>query len=555
MQSDYSIVRQDQFIQATRDSGYKGTDSALSELIDNSIQARATSVSVEFIAVETEANGPGRRPMPRVVEVLIADNGVGMDAETLRRSLRFGDGSRFGDRTGLGRFGMGLPNASVSQCKRLEVFSWRRGSKPLHTYIDIEQISRGEMIEVPIPREAVVPAAYAHLTTSPSGTLVVWKECDRLDHDGKAETLVKSLRASLGRMFRYFLIRDFDLTIDGTRVGPVDPLYLMPQARPDGEQLAMQHGDTLRFEVPIPGKTDLTSTVEVTLALLPEDWQESYRTEKQSKERTLARQIQSTAGYSIVRAEREIDLIRSPYHAKHWTDTWYRVEIRFDPELDEVFGVTHTKQHARIQRGSSIYNQMESAIKANIATLKDMIVARGKAAHRRKKQGPKPAEELIKRIEPRLKPIEGLADKSIREIQGEIADFLKDRISSGASPELAEELDRRLTHFPVIIEFEQLPGAPLYRVRVVGRSIVVMLNTAHAFYERVYRRLEEQAPIAKTGVDLLLMALARSEITGSDDARDWYDAQRQDWSQNLKLFTTQLPEFDADDDSPDSTAK
>ena len=131
MKTDYSIVRQDRFIQATRDSGYKGTDSALSELIDNSIQAGATEVAIATITVEEEMDGPGRPRLPRVMEMVIADNGRGMDAETLRRALRFGDSTRFDDRTGIGRFGMGLPNASVSQCKRVEVYTWRRGSKPL----------------------------------------------------------------------------------------------------------------------------------------------------------------------------------------------------------------------------------------------------------------------------------------------------------------------------------------------------------------------------------------------------------------------------------------
>ncbi len=544
MTTEYSIVRQDRFIQATRDSGYKGTDSALSELIDNAIQAHASAVTIEFIGVEAELDGPGRPKMPGVMEVLVADDGHGMDAETLRRALRFGDSSRFDDRSGLGRFGMGLPNASVSQCRRVEVYSWRRGAKPLHTYIDVDLVTRGEMDEVPLPREAVVPAPYAHLATSPSGTLVVWKDCDRLDHGAKLDTLVRMLRASLGRMFRYFLIGDFDLTINGHRVGPVDPLYLMPQARLGDDPLAMQHGDTLKFNIPIPGKPGQTSTVEVTFSLLPEEWQTAYGTDKEAKQRANARQIDMTTGYSIVRAGREIDLIRSPYHAKHWTDTWYRVELRFDPELDEVLGVTHTKQHARLVRGSPFYNQLESVIKANVATLKDKIVARGKEAHRRKKQGPTPAEEYVRGVESRLKPVEGVTDKPSAEAQQEVAAFIEQQRAAGAPLDAALDLDRRLSRCPVVLMFEQLPGAPIYRVEVVGRSIVVMINTAHPFYERVYRRLEVDSPEGKTGVDLLLMALARSEVSGSDEAREWYDAQRQDWSQNLKLFTSQLPEYD-----------
>lgn len=545
MNSDFSIVRQDRFIEATRDSGYKGTDSALSELIDNCVQAGSSQVTVKMIAVAPEYSGKGAPPQPRVVEVAIGDNGRGMDSVTLRRALRFGDSSRFNDRTGLGRFGMGLPNASISQCKRVEVYSWRRGSKALWTYIDVDEIAEGDLSEVPEPIETTIPAPLAELARSASGTIVVWKKVDRLDHDGKLDTLERSLRPSLGRIFRYFLIRDFQITINGKSIGPMDPLYLMPQARLDDDPLATRHGDTLRFDVPIPDKLGQSSLVEVTISLLPGEWQTQFGPgkTKEQKEGLRIRHIEATAGYSIVRSGREIDLIHSPYHARHWKDRWYRVEIRFEPELDEVFGVTHTKQHARIQRGSALFNQMETAIKANVNTLLDIIEHR---KPRKPSREASPAEELVRRVEPRLKPVDGIADKPDSEVREEIASFVLDRVGSGASAEAAAHLDKRLTQFPVIIELEQLPGAPMYRVKVVGTTIVVMLNTAHPFYERVYQRLSEQSSVGKTGVDLLFMALGRSEVSGSDEAREWYDIQRQEWSQNLKLFTGQLPEFEGD---------
>jgi hypothetical protein len=543
MRSDYSIVREDRFIEATRDSGYKGTDSALSELIDNSIQAGAKRVAIEFRTIDHEPTGPGRPTMSRVGEVAIGDNGRGMNGETLRRALRFGDSSRFNDRAGLGRFGMGLPNASVSQCRRVEVYSWRRGTPPLWTYIDVDEIAAGEMSEVPEPRQATIPSEHAALFAPPSGTVVVWKNPDRLDHDQRYDTLVRHLRPNLGRIFRYFLIQDFELTINSAQVGPFDPLYLLPKARLDGDPLATRHGDSLKFDVPIPGRAGQTSTVEVTISLLPVEWQIQFGPgkTKDQKEALRLRQIDATARYSIVRANREIDLIHSPYHAHHWKDRWYRVEIRFEPELDEVFGVTHTKQHARIARGSPIFNQMETEIKANVNTLLDII------EHRKPKKRavePSAAEELVKRVEPRLKPIDGVADKPGVEVRKEIDEFVKERVAVGAPPDQVGNLDHRLSQFPVILELEDLPGAPVYRVKVVGRTIVVMLNTAHTFYERVYQRLEEQSSVGKTGVELLLMSLARSEVSGSDEAREWYDAQRQEWSQNLKLFTQQLPEFE-----------
>ena len=108
-QQDFSIVAVDKFIQATRDSGYKGTSNAVAELVDNSLQAGATSITVSLTVDEEEDE--------RSIVLTVIDNGSGMDAQTLRTALRFGGSSRFNDRDGLGRYGMGLPNSSLSQAR------------------------------------------------------------------------------------------------------------------------------------------------------------------------------------------------------------------------------------------------------------------------------------------------------------------------------------------------------------------------------------------------------------------------------------------------------
>jgi hypothetical protein len=537
--SRFSIVRQDQFIHATRDSGYKGTDSALSELIDNSLQANATKVQIRLIGEQQDRSGPGRARQARVSDVGIADNGRGMDSDTLRRALRFGDGSRFNDRSGLGRFGMGLPNASVSQCRRVEVYSWQKGATPLYTYVDVDDVAEGSLEEVPEPKGAHIPAEFRDIATSPSGTLVVWRKCDRLDHDGKVDTLERSLRHDLGRMFRYFLASDIEIGINNHHIKPFDPMYLLPQARFPGDKLATQHGDKVEFEVSIPGSPDQTSKVEVVFSLLPESWQTDAKTDKDSRK---LRFIDSSSGFSIVRHGREIDVIKSPYHAKHWTDSWYRVEVRFEPELDEVFGVTHTKQHARIATGSALYEKMRPIITAIVATMKDMIVARGKRAHSQKTTQ---AEEVAKLFESRLKPVDELENKQPGTAAAEIQTFVRQQeTSKSLSGDEVKSLENRLEQYPMIIEFEALPGAPFYRIRVVGCSIVIILNTEHSFYEKVYRRIQVESPIAKTGIDLLLMSMARSEIQGSNDCRNWYTEQRHEWSQNLRILLGQMEEID-----------
>lgn len=115
-EQDFSIVAADKFIWATRESGYKGTPSAVAELIDNALQAGATEISVRLEVDDDQDEHP------LVLSVL--DNGTGMNAVTLRMALRFGGSTRFNDRGSLGRCGMGLPNSSLSQAKRVTVHSW-----------------------------------------------------------------------------------------------------------------------------------------------------------------------------------------------------------------------------------------------------------------------------------------------------------------------------------------------------------------------------------------------------------------------------------------------
>src|SRR5689334_10152361 len=100
----YPIICDQNFIVATRDSGYRNLATALAELLDNSIQAGAKCVRIFVDA--------GTLPCSQIA---VLDDGCGMDEVALRTALQFGGTSRFNDRTGQGRFGMGLPNSSLSQ--------------------------------------------------------------------------------------------------------------------------------------------------------------------------------------------------------------------------------------------------------------------------------------------------------------------------------------------------------------------------------------------------------------------------------------------------------
>src|SRR5262245_31109744 len=104
------LVDPEHFLVAVRDAGYRTPAAAVAELVDNSLEAHAHTVDIQVSAFGSE---------PLTIEV--ADDGDGMTADEMRVALVFGGSTRFGSRCDLGRFGMGLPAASLSLARKVTV--------------------------------------------------------------------------------------------------------------------------------------------------------------------------------------------------------------------------------------------------------------------------------------------------------------------------------------------------------------------------------------------------------------------------------------------------
>ena len=93
---EFDIVPPNLAIKAMRSNGFKSTDYAVSELIDNSIQAGLQAgkkvANVDVICVEKRINQNGKM-LPRIDEIIIADDCGGMSPEVLRKALMFGAGT------------------------------------------------------------------------------------------------------------------------------------------------------------------------------------------------------------------------------------------------------------------------------------------------------------------------------------------------------------------------------------------------------------------------------------------------------------------------------
>src|SRR5439155_26305355 len=98
----------------------------------NSFEANASKVSVTINSTTKNEDSD--------LYIVVADNGAGMDARTLGHSLQFGWSSRFNRRDSVGRYGMGLPNASLSHARRVEVWTSTDGKCAHRAHLDVDEI-------------------------------------------------------------------------------------------------------------------------------------------------------------------------------------------------------------------------------------------------------------------------------------------------------------------------------------------------------------------------------------------------------------------------------
>jgi anti-sigma regulatory factor (Ser/Thr protein kinase) len=521
-----SIIALDRFIQATRDSGYKGTASAISELVDNSIQAGANRIGISISATASEDDS-------KRIEVSVVDNGSGMDPFTLRQALRFGGSTRFGDRSGLGRYGMGLPNASLSQARRVTVFTWQsvRGQKigiagsrrtsnfappqVYVSYLDVDEIVRCEMVEVPRPRVVRKPPGGC---AGVSGTIVQWTRCDRLDAR-RVSTIVRKLEGELGRRFRHFLWNGLRITINGDAITPIDPLFVHSEAQISGAQL---FGDEMRYEIRAePEDASKTGWVRVRFSELPvHEW---HKLSNEDKRRI---GVSKGAGVSIVRGGREVDygwFFMGSKHRENYDD-WWRCEIQFDPVLDEAFGVTHTKQQVRPQ------SHLLEALTPDLEATARALNARARKAHLAVKTAERfsAAERIANERDHLLRRLPKNAEQRATALMKEL---IKQH------PALRQALGEGRSRYTIIEA--AVKDTSFFTYTHDGERLVLVLNPDHPFNREIYKPLadvdspHDQQLRAK--LELLLLAAARAEAMATGKSGT-LSRHRLEWSDTLAAF-------------------
>lgn len=201
-------------MQSLRSVGYS-TAAALADLVDNSIAANATTVRISVAMIPSSF-------------VAVTDDGTGMDEKALIAAMRFGsrDPRYFREGTDLGRFGLGLKTASLSQCRRLTVATLRNGELSIARW-DLDECDRRGTwwLERP-PRNELPPEPIAILEEQGRGTAVIWEKLDRLEAAG-GDRAVLNAADHLALAFHRFLageiVGPFTILLNERLLEVIDP--------------------------------------------------------------------------------------------------------------------------------------------------------------------------------------------------------------------------------------------------------------------------------------------------------------------------------------------
>lgn len=553
------IIFADAFLRGMRDLGYKNPAWALAEQFDNSFQAGADTVEIRF--GHHASNGSKVKPD----QVAILDNGNGMIPEMISYAVRWGGTDRENDRNGFGRYGYGLPSSAVSLAKRYTVYSKANGSDWHSVTVDIEELAsasgnveKTEQLLKAIP--AAVPAWISaamkgddklDISSLTSGTIVVLEKLDRLNRLSgwmKGDTLRTKLLQHFGVIYRHW-IPERRITVDGMTAGAVDPLFLMEHGRFYDETLVRaQRVEARTIEVETPQGTK--GVVTVRASLLPPNFQlvdpAQYEV-KGAKNNKRADIMRSYNGLLLCRERRQIDCIAPRWTKFQNNDANIKIEIDFDPELDEFFGITTAKQQITID--DAMWEQLQHSgtnggglvalvkdLRGSFSDLQTELKAKsknkGNADEPRASEAAMEQSEKYKAATP--EPTAGQADEAERNLQQEA----QQRADTTGRPteEVLAELQEKTAKRRWELEFAAIPEGPFYRPIRLGMQKRLVINTDHPFYTKIY----EPAPDNRSALEVMLFVLAERELEVRSEFESFYKSERQRWSERLRYALDSL---------------
>ena len=549
-----------------QENGYKSTVSAISEIADNSIQAEATKVDIIIIRNTT-------RDKDEIEEILIADDGIGMSEAVFNKALQMSSGTRGKAKSGMGKYGQGLPNSSISQTRRVEVYT-RKDGTCLYNYIDlVEMKEKGSAVlpDVEQVDNVNVPILLNHdyEWKTETGTLVRWVRPNKVKPK-TAKTLMTHIIKVAGRMFRHYLngftdsdgkhyqckinvlVCDFNgftyaldghLTKMGEKIKPFDPMFLMENSQMKKQFPQSIHPTSERyperlekeFEVDHYG-VRVKTKVKIVLSYCKKEERNRYGRNAGGTpfgKQYLNRNMLGTTGYnniSIVRAGREIDngsfgFIGDVSDSRH---RWWSAEIHVEPIIDDIIGIDNKKQQASEIKFidateyadadiHEIVKWISMNLSGNLETLLSIIHRQnsGSMDDRPKGGGKELPGGGTSEPGDTGDPDFDESEDEKRRAKEEFSQWLRDRYPSMNEVDIGQTVEYALSirdHH--IFVYSDLGDTQLYSYKVFGTKVLIEINISHGFYKRFIQEIETGGGSEKMlrCIRLLIGAMVNAEI-------------------------------------------
>src|SRR3989344_4795132 len=347
-------------IKSLRDIGYN-FPMAVADLVDNSIEAGASRID---IMVGFYGNDSYLR---------ISDNGKGMDEEELKEAMRYGSERDYSEED-LGKFGLGLKTASMSQCQRFSVASRTNSTNSNEIPIfcwdlsHIEKTNKWEILD--LKKEGSMEFIKAPLDKH-TGTVVLWEKLDRIinfkNPEGSAARnklilMCRELETYFGMVFHKFLSneiqgKELEIYLNNNKIKPWDP-FARNEPRtnilsPIKIKLVRENfeGKIILQPYILPSKEEFSSLKEFENLSGPAKWNQQQ-------------------GFYIYRANRMIQsggwcgLRTQDEHTK-----LCRIELNFPPSFDNDFKINVAKM--RVQLPSQLREEIERVTKPAVSLARE----------------------------------------------------------------------------------------------------------------------------------------------------------------------------------------
>jgi hypothetical protein len=231
-------------IESTRAIGYS-LEAAVADIIDNSIAAGAGKVDISFFPIDG-------------AYIAILDNGNGMNAAELNSAMQYGskNPADIRDAKDLGRFGLGLKTASLSQSRCLTVVTKQHDAVEARRW-DIDYVAETGSWSLLVLDEAEIAEVpqIDKLMSNQSGTLVVWQKLDRLkageiNFEQALGRKIDGVREHLALVFHRYIsgekgITKLSISINGGEIYPADPFLIKKSLKVMDDETLVIHGQKI----------------------------------------------------------------------------------------------------------------------------------------------------------------------------------------------------------------------------------------------------------------------------------------------------------------------